>query len=420
MSGSLPRVIGSSQFLPIGRNGSLPGAVYDFQALLVSYGHYQRPNGSWSGGGPFYKISESVRNSGDVHIDWLSLGDRWQGTTGGVLPVAVASAPSWATMMSAQPSYASQVSSNTPRFTKGWERTRPGNPTANLGQFLVELRDLPTIPGRSLMRSVPFSRIGLEAKHRLGFFQSLGSEYLNVVFGWKPFVKDLQDIYRLMKTIDKQIAQIRRDNGKGVRRRGSVEDSNSSVQNSGTASFPFQYVRGAPPNWTGGRSYWTDTTTTVVKSWYAACYMYHIMDTTDWKWDARARLALFGALPTPALLWEVLPWSWLVDWFVNVGDVMSNASMNAVDNLVALYSYIMTTTTLTRTASTTTSWPGKTGIFPARTEIAAGNATISSVFVRESKVRCPGTPYGIGLSYSGLSGQQKAVLAALGMSRSSF
>lgn len=56
-------------------------------------------------------------------------------------------------------------------------------------------------------------------------------------------------------------------------------------------------------------------------------------------WTDQSRLALFGLYPTPGLLWHILPWSWLIDWFVGIGPVLDRISETAVDNLTVDYEY---------------------------------------------------------------------------------
>lgn len=414
----VPRIRWNIDPLPTGNGDKTTIWNRRFEALLASEEHYRLPGGRWSGGGPFYVVRATQRHT-TVPLSWMSVGSRYDGHATGV--VGLPTFPSYSALVKGTfPSFAQQTGRNAGRYATGWARTRPGNPVASVGQFIIELRDLPRLPLNSLFKGRHFGAIGREARSRMRWFRSLGSEYLNVEFGWKPFVRDLQQAYRLMKTIDKQIAQLRRDNGKGIRRSGTVEEDRNTTQKQSTYSSAFVNTYGAPPNWTAGNSVWTVTTTTELRSWFSACYMYWIMDTLDWKWEARARAALFGALPTPELLWEVLPWSWLVDWFVNVGDVMSNASVNAVDNLVALYSYIMTTERTTVTATCETSWQPKYNSTSPPTRIPGGGVTLSSEYVKETKVRLGGSPFGLGISYSGLSARQLGILAALGLSRGNF
>ena len=128
-------------------------------------------------------------------------------------------------------------------------------------------------------------------------------------------------------------------------------------------------------------------------------------------------MALFGLNPTPSLLWEVLPWSWLIDWFSNVGDVVSNMSSNAVDNLVAHYAYVMRTQTVQTTYTAYYKCDtGTTGAY----KCSGGEGTCTATKLTVTKSRAKATPYGFGVSFGGLSAYQVSILGALGMSRSRF
>lgn len=395
---------------------------WDIEALLVSEPHYKLPNGAWSGGGPFYTRRRTVRHTSKgplvaTRFDVTEVSSPAGCSAGGV-PIK----PQFSlTKVSGHPTYSSQKADLVPHQATGYARTRPGNPVAGLGQFLVELRDLPRVPFRGIW-SIPFRDIPKVLYSKLLTFKNLGDEYLNVVFGWMPFVKDLRDMYNLWKTLDKQMAKLVRENGKAIRRRTTLLDDNSVTQSVEEFSFPFAYVWGAPSNWGSGHSRVTVTSRKTKKVWYVARYKYYIPDTSSSMWNARARLALFGALPTPELLWNVMPWSWLIDWFGNMGDVISNASFNAVDNLVSLGAYTMCHTTEEICACTEVSRPGEHIESPTPPYIVkkwdSVDFSYQSIQYTESKVRIGGTnPFGLDAKLSGLSPYQLSILAALGLSR---
>jgi len=260
----------------------------------------------------------------------------------------------------------------------------------------------------------------------LGWFRSLGNEYLNIEFGSLPFVRDLQQVYQLMKNVDKKMAQIVRDNGRGVRRKAVLSDT-STVQllRAGSVAARFLFVFEQPAlgsSFTPSTTTYQEFRTTTEKVWFSAAYRYWIPDVTSWGWNTRARLALFGALPTPELLWEVMPWSWLIDWFSNVGDVVANVSTNAVDNLTFLYSFIMRETKVEHVGISITSIAPKDQVYNILTgdidHCPGYNHEFRSVEVTHIKRRLGGgNPFGLGVQLPSLSGRQLAILAALGISR---
>jgi len=419
---------------PVGQisNPAFIAQSFRRSALLASEPHYRLPNGRWSGGGPFCMVRQSVHHTGDGVTDAMygdfHFGPFHYGTVGGggdySVPTAIPS--SWT-----HPSYQDLASDTYQYGARGYARTRPGNPVASLGQFLIELRDLPRLPfGAALGRlgrkgrypsvsTYPLNEVPGRLLARLKDFRALGSEYLNVVFGWKPFVSDVRKLYNLWSDIDKRMAQIVRENGKSINRRAVLEQETTTEELRDSYPGAWRWIPGAFSLTTNsGSSQWVATRTTTTKVWYAANYRYYIPDVGSSQWTRRARLALFGGLPTPELLWSVLPWSWLIDWFGNVGDVISNLSPNAVDNLVQNYHYTMkhvkVLTVLTSTsvqeevdfrAFGSWYWP--------RLE-----ARCSSQLVTESKVRDgTGSPFGLNARFPSLSTYQLSILAALGASK---
>jgi len=377
-------------------------------------------------------VKQSVLHTGngitDAKYGDFSFGPFGYGTVrqGGVtgLNVPIAAPVQWN-----HPSYHDLATDTWQYGATGYKRTRPGNPVASLGQFLVELRDLPRIPfggafgkrGKGRFPSVsifPFNEIPGRLRSRLLDFRNLGSEYLNVVFGWKPFVSDLRKMYNLWQTIDKRMAQLIRENGKGINRRATLEEDTSTTMETDSYPAPWRWVPGGfflP----AGHSTWTGQRTVKTKVWYSANYRYYIPDIGSSQWDRRARLALFGAVPTPELLWEVLPWSWLIDWFGNAGDVISNLSVNAVDNLVQNYHYTMKHVSTTTVLKSTSYQEGLDLRSFGSWYWPTLEVDCTSTLFEESKVRDGGgSPFGLNAKFSSLNAYQLSILAALGTSKS--
>lgn len=427
------------------------------ESLLLSMPHHRLKNGAWSGGGPFFQVTDEIKHMGKrTFPGYMRI--IWRDPTDAVGVIGVPGSLTIPDPKSYASSWSAQEANSFTYAAEGYHRTRPGNPIASLGQFLMELRDLPKIPflqGGSSYRSVFKQGFSLSrAMHELRYnaktafgtyarmlgagwtpgrfidavkqtatrnlspeklFPGVGGEYLNLIFGWKPFISDVKKAYHLWHNIDKQMAQIIRDNGKGIRRGATLRPNQTVVNSSSSKDYPYPgaNVNGFPGDYVnaGGRTNWSVVTTTSEKVWYAAKYRYYVPDVSSSQWRRRAKLALFGALPTPELVWELIPFSWLIDWGVNVGDVVSNMSTNAVDNLVQLYSFIMRTTTTETIATVNTNW-GNFG------PIRAGSAYFQSTKLQIVKTRVGGgSPYALNaVNGTGLSTYQGGVLAALGIS----
>lgn len=324
-----------------------------------------------------------------------------------------------ATAPTTVPTYDTVKASLEPWGVKGWARARPGNPVANAGQFTAELRQLPSVP---LLGQNPRERIlrgglkGLPGRmlKRLATFRALGEEYLNIQFGWVPFVQDLKEMYNLTEDIDKRLSQLRRDNGQSLYRRRELGESTTVSVSEHSVSGPFGYLTPTPIIFGGGSSRRTVITTQYQRRWFVGRFKYWVPNIGTPEWDRRARRVLFGANITPSLVYELLPWSWLVDWFSNVGDVLSNMSANAVDNTYAQYAYVMSHSRSEVNTVVNTSWgagPAAFGSYPA------GSATATHVVRTETKVRAFASSFGFGVTWDGLSPYQTSILAAIGVSR---
>jgi len=228
------------------------------------------------------------------------------------------------------------------------------------------------------------------------------------------------------------MAQLIRENGKGVTRKATVQNDDTSVHNVTNYSTAYANVIGAPPNYFGsynvydgtgsgsyGRTVYTRTRREVTKVWFEGTFRYYIPDIGTSQWNRRARLALFGLHPSPELLWEVLPWSWLIDYFSNVGDVMSNMSTGAAENLTTSRSFIMRHTIVEteHKAHVVHEALDQPGYF--NNKWPAVEHTWSTVDKTETKSRAGGgNPFGLNVTLDSLNAGQLAILAALGISRS--
>jgi hypothetical protein len=292
--------------------------------------------------------------------------------------------------------------------TTGYNRAKPGKSPAGLGQFFYELNRVPTPPFVPLKATSgsPIQAI----KDHVSDYRNLGKEYLNVQFGWFPFLRDVLRWVEAQERMAEHLAQLRRDNNRWVKRTATVladnpDDTVLTGSSWGVSPYPVlwsEIYTGAP----------IPTYRTTYKKegriWFVGRFKYYIPDISTPQWERRARRKLNGLDLTPQLLWEVMPWSWLIDWFTNVGDLISNMSENAAENLVVdgacvMHHYL-------RTATYETFRYGGHAGQPKNVLISA-----KSTRVVETKARAPATPFGFGLKSADLSTKQASILAALGM-----
>jgi len=286
-------------------------------------------------------------------------------------------------------------------------RCKPTNSVADASVFLTELlrEGIPSIGKSALER---WRSVTGQAR------KAPGSAYLDYQFGWKPIVSDVQKLAFAVTHADAVMKQFERDSGRLVRRRFEFPLEQSTVSEVAMdhaipalpAAHTALFVTGTPT----GQC--IRTTTVVRRRWFSGAFTYYLApDYSSRDQIARAvqeSKKLLGLSLTPEVVWNLAPWSWAVDWFSNVGDVLSNISDYAVDSLMLQYGYIMEHTTSTVTYS----WSGDNYL---------ANPAIKPLpisLVTETKCRRRANPFGFGLTWGGLSPRQLAIAAALGINKS--
>lgn len=279
-------------------------------------------------------------------------------------------------------------------------RCKPTNSVADLSVFL----------GETVKEGLP-SLIGLptwKEKTRIG--KGFGSEFLNIEFGWKPFISELRKLASGILSAQKLLAQYEKNAGRPIRRSYEfplIESSSEMQFHSGT--FPTGLWGGVLNGAVAAPIVRSEKTTT--KRWFSGSFTYHLPADYDSRKQVD-RLALtaekiLGLELTPSVLWDLMPWSWLIDWFTNAGDVLSNVSDAASDGLVMHYGYIMEHSVRRHTYSM------PEFRFPSDPSLRVPDI----VFTTSVKRRLRAHPYGFGFVDSDLSSRQLAILAALGITR---
>jgi hypothetical protein len=147
------------------------------------------------------------------------------------------------------------------------------------------------------------------------------------------------------------------------------------------------------------------------KAWFEGAFRYYLPmgQTQEEKMQRYVIYArkIMGIKLDPEVLWNLAPWSWAVDWFVNAGDVIHNISALGRDGLVMQYGFAMASSEWTEDHACSFEY----GV--GFTKSASG----SSAYMRKRtyKKRIPASPYGFGLLDADLTSRQKAIIAALGL-----
>lgn len=297
-------------------------------------------------------------------------------------------------------------------------RCRPGKPQVNLAVAIGELKKdgLPSLIGSM------YSRV----KNMRDVFRSSGSEYLNVQFGWVPLVKDLTGLARTVINTRELLQAHEKQLNKLLQRSYYFNDTINTVQGLSKPLSNYEF----DPAIDNGMAFYCSTgansgasgvseiTRTVTKSHFSGGFRFYYpeIDTAlrDLQRIEEKANILLGTRLDPEILWNLAPWTWLVDWFINFGDVVGNLSAIVADGLVMQYGYIMHEVEIRKEIHYPRGLLRRD--FPARPQQWSQKPwTVTQTF--HSKSRARASPFGFGLSPEMFNSQQWAILAALGISR---
>lgn len=309
--------------------------------------------------------------------------------------------------------------------TKVWgsqliQQATPTTPRVSLATFMGEtLKDGIPDFGQGFVRT-RVHELSTQRNPKPLKVSDAAGQFVNYHFAMKPFLSDIIGALYTIKGAPALLAQLQRDSGKLIRRRRSltIPDETSSSSFRGYDMGPGFYARttsntegnlnllhlGAYPSDLGGVLDEHERRTSNV--WFSGSFQYLLNpgDGAMEKLESAAQQAnyLLGLKVTPEVLWNLVPWSWFVDWFANVGTVISNVSAMSENGLVLKYGYLMRHTVATRYVSYTAP---HTAINPGR--------VYTTRYRTERKERVRASPYGFGLTGKDLSFRQIGILAAL-------
>lgn len=269
---------------------------------------------------------------------------------------------------------------NTVFATRAASRTNPSRPYVDVPVAILELKDM-----------IPLIRDHGRELFRGSVSQQLAQSNLFNNFGIRPLVNDLVSIFRFREQVDRRVQEIQRlQSKKGLRRTitmggfSKTSLSNRTVQSVGVGiTVPVAVV--------------SQLTVKAHVRWMPDTDVSGML--TPDRMRALATRSVLGLTVDPSTVWNLIPWSWLVDWSSTVGDYLS-ATRNIVPAVVSDLSIIRHTKTTHHVSPS--HW----------SDVKFDGAKV----VRETKMRAKSfvTPTA---HFPFLNGNQVGILASLAMAR---
>jgi hypothetical protein len=173
--------------------------------------------------------------------------------------------------------------------------TNPSRPVIDLPIAIYELREIPKllkIEGDTLIKK-------------------FGSANLSYQFGWKPLLSDLLGLLNFSDEVDKRQKELEALAEGGLRRKRRLW-SNSVVGSTDRLFQSLGYHCGGTVNKTSSYKKW------------GFVHWYPTNVPQFFRADKRslARRAVLGLTVDFSTAWNAIPWSWLIDWCTNAGDIL--------------------------------------------------------------------------------------------------
>lgn len=225
------------------------------------------------------------------------------------------------------------VNTKSPSHSELAARMNPSKPHVDLPLFLFELKDLPSLAksvysfGKSLPKAYELvkqagdSLLNPTSRHNnRNVARNLAGLNLQTTYGVNPLLGDLAKLVGASEAIERRLALIRRlSNGKDVRKRVDIDTQSVTSVFSEAWNSSVINNRG------------TITQTTTVRKWATTRWRNLTggvpMSSKEAEWAAiRSTLGLDLSF---SQLWNALPWSWMIDWALDVGSYL-DATRNSL------------------------------------------------------------------------------------------
>jgi hypothetical protein len=205
-------------------------------------------------------------------------------------------------------------------LSRGLAQTNPNRPDIDLPLFIFELRDIPEMIrewGFAILRTKNRWTMPNGSDPLRDVPAAAGSRYLEYKFGIEPVYNDLLKMLDFQSKVDKRIRSLR-NLSEGVSTRHATVYSDTAEETSwSSALLTGLYQETSRVRWRmrTDRRYWVST------RWVTDMPL----PESDAELKSLAYRLVFGvhglSLDT---LWNSLPWSWMIDWFSNVGDIVAS------------------------------------------------------------------------------------------------
>lgn len=264
-----------------------------------------------------------------------------------------------------------------------WElaaRTNPSRPLVSLPTFLAELKDIPeTVRGLGRTFLTSWKGDGW-TKRAFNYVFGLKSNRLtkleaaanaNLTWWWciRPLISDIRKMFQFSEAAQQRFLWLRRlSEGKSLKRRVTLGGDDSylteqvTTHSDGMTIIHYRDTHYSSRIW--GTARWK---TAVPAGHYLSSIPYDVQSQFDFADRLVRGVTCYEALCTA---WELLPWSWFIDYFVGIGNFIAanNNSVGATPSGLCLMRHLTSKSTY-RLKSKSLSQVSLTGAYYEQEEV---------------------------------------------------
>lgn len=210
-------------------------------------------------------------------------------------------------------------------------QANPNAPIIDAPLFVFELKDVPT-----LLRSVGFSKLSRSGNGGRTGSHNPADHYLAQQFGWNPLISDLRTFANLANAISARKKAL----SKASRRKSMrVKLGSSTTSWNGNTTYSISNL------------YYKMSYTLKQSSWATMSYVADVGSLPD-DGDGLSQLNwALGTAGSASTLWNMIPWSWMIDYFTTIGSYLEanrgNIQWKAESMCVMQHSKLDTSATIT-------------------------------------------------------------------------
>jgi hypothetical protein len=202
---------------------------------------------------------------------------------------------------------------------RSWQKVKPGIQSGLSSlNFLAELKDIKRLV--SLWKRYDGRIAELRARKAYRWLKNVAGAHLNVSFGWKPLISDIESSISSMINFNEKWNRLLAEAEKPQVRHYSrtlSESSDSSVTHGFSNSTWLNYT--------------IEEEVAPLKYSFTARFRYRIPQAVGGIPNKLlAYMDAFGLNANPWIVWEAIPYSFCVDWLFNVGDFLDSLKFESL------------------------------------------------------------------------------------------